>query len=184
MAERSVKVIVGASLAGMIAEFQKGRKAATDLSQGITKELAKNQADFDQVGKGFAVAGAAGALALGVMVSKSAEFDQAMSFVQAGTHETAANMDLLRAAAIDAGASTVFSATESANAIEELGKSGLSTKDILSGGLAGSLDLAAAGGLGPVELELLQRRRRDLRGDRVDDVAAVQARRVRGRPRR
>lgn len=148
MADRSVKVTVGANLSGLIAEFQKGRKAATDLSQGITKELAKNQADFDQVGKGFAVVGAAGALGLGVMVSKAAEFDQAMSFVQAGTHETAANMDLLRAAAIDAGASTLFSATESANAIEELGKSGLSTKDILSGGLAGSLDLAAAGGLG------------------------------------
>ena len=86
MADRSVKVTVGANLSGLISEFQKGRKAATDLSTGITKELSKNQADFDQVGKGLAVVGAAGALALGVMVSKSAEFDQAMSFVQAGTH--------------------------------------------------------------------------------------------------
>ncbi|ROS52923.1 phage tail tape measure protein [Frigoribacterium sp. PhB24] len=148
MAERSVKVNVGANLSGLVSEFQKGRKAATDFSQGLTKELTRNQADFEQVGKGFAVAGAAGVLALGAIVSKSSEFDQAMSFVQAGTHETTANMGLLRAAAIDAGASTVFSATESANAIEELGKSGLSTKDILAGGLSGSLDLAAAGGLG------------------------------------
>jgi TP901 family phage tail tape measure protein len=148
MADRSVKVTVGANLSGLVAEFQKGRKAATDFSQGITKELSRNQADFEQVGKGFAIAGAAGVLALGTIVSKSADFDQAMSFVQAGTHETAANMGLLRDAAIDAGASTVFSATESANAIEELGKSGLSTKDILAGGLSGSLDLAAAGGLG------------------------------------
>ncbi|MDY0891883.1 phage tail tape measure protein [Frigoribacterium sp. CFBP9030] len=146
--ERSIKVVVGASVSGLVSEFAKGRKAATDFSQGISKELAKNQADFEQVGKGLAIVGAAGVLALGSMIAKSAEFDQAISYVQAGTHESAANMDLLRDAAIDAGASTVFSATESANAIEELGKAGLSTTDILSGGLDGSLDLAAAGGLG------------------------------------
>jgi TP901 family phage tail tape measure protein len=146
--ERSVKVVVGASISGLVSEFAKGRKAATDFSQGISKELAKNQADFEQVGKGIAIVGAAGVLALGAMTAKSAEFEQAISYVEAGTHESAANMDLLRDAAIDAGASTVFSATESANAIEELGKAGLSTTDILSGGLDGSLDLAAAGGLG------------------------------------
>ena len=148
MADRSVKVVVGASMTGLIQEFQKGRKAATDFSQGITKELAKNQADFQQVGTGLAVVGAAGTLALGSMIAKSSEFDQAMSYVQAATHESAGTMQELRAAAVDAGASTVFSATESANAIEELSKAGLEADDILGGGLAGSLDLAAAGGLG------------------------------------
>lgn len=148
MADRSVKVVVGASMTGLIQEFQKGRKAATDFSQGITKELAKNQADFQQVGTGLAVVGAAGTLALGSMIAKSSEFDQAMSYVQAATHESVGTMAELRAAAVDAGASTVFSATESANAIEELSKAGLEADDILGGGLAGSLDLAAAGGLG------------------------------------
>ena len=95
--------------------------------------------------------GTAIGVGLGVAISKAADFNQAMSFVDAATHETASNMSLLRQAALDAGASTVFSATESANAIEELGKAGLSTSDILSGGLAGSLDLAAAGGLGVAE---------------------------------
>lgn len=84
-------------------------------------------------------------------VSKFAEFDKQMSAVQAATHETAANMDLLREAALDAGARTVFSATEAAAAVEELAKAGVSTADILSGGLDAALDLASAGGMGVAE---------------------------------
>ena len=54
-------------------------------------------------------------------------------------------MDLLREAAITAGADTAYSAEEAAGAIEELAKAGVQTKDILGGGLAGALALAAAG---------------------------------------
>ncbi len=60
-------------------------------------------------------------------------------------------MGLLREAALEAGASTVFTATEAANAIEELGKAGLTTTQILDGGLSGALDLAAAGQLSVAE---------------------------------
>lgn len=56
-------------------------------------------------------------------------------------------MSLLRQAAIDAGADTVYSATDAADAINELGKAGMSTSDILSGGLNGALDLAASDGM-------------------------------------
>jgi TP901 family phage tail tape measure protein len=56
-------------------------------------------------------------------------------------------MDLLRQAAIDAGADTAFSAAEAAKGIDELAKAGVSTKDILGGGLKGALSLAAAGSL-------------------------------------
>lgn len=85
--------------------------------------------------------------AFALMTAKAADFEQAMSFVQAATHETAANMDELRQAALDAGQATAFSATEAAGAIEELAKAGVSTEQILGGGLSGALDLAAAGGL-------------------------------------
>ena len=50
-------------------------------------------------------------------------------------------------AAIDLGASTIFSASEVASAQAELVKAGVSVEDMLSGGLQGALDLAAAGGL-------------------------------------
>ena len=56
-------------------------------------------------------------------------------------------MDQLRAAAIEAGASTVYSATDSADAINDLGKAGMSVTDILTGGLTGALNLAASDGM-------------------------------------
>ena len=88
------------------------------------------------------------ATALGVAaVRMAADFDAGMSTVQANTGASADEMSLLRQAAIDAGASTVYSATDAADAINELGKAGLGTTDILSGGLTGALDLAASDGM-------------------------------------
>ena len=100
---------------------------------------------------GLAAAGVA-ATALGVAaVNMAADFDQSMSTVQANTGASAQEMQKLRQAAIDAGASTVYSASESADAINELGKAGMSTADILSGGLSGALDLAASDGMDVAE---------------------------------
>jgi TP901 family phage tail tape measure protein len=56
-------------------------------------------------------------------------------------------MGLLREAAIKAGADTSYSAKEAADAITELSKAGVETADILSGGLTGALNLAAAGSM-------------------------------------
>lgn len=96
---------------------------------------------------GIAAAGVA-ATALGVAAIKmAADFDASMSTVQANTGASADEMNQLRQAAIDAGADTIYSATESADAINELGKAGLSTSDILSGGLSGALNLAASDGM-------------------------------------
>ncbi len=84
---------------------------------------------------------------MGLAVAKYAEFDAAMSSVQAATHSSTAELNQLRNAAVEAGASTVYTATEAANAIEELSKAGVETNDILGGGLSGALDLASAGEL-------------------------------------
>lgn len=121
-----------------------------DASKGISEldKFAKKADDLTHLGQAGMVMGGLIAAGIGVAVSKYAEFDAAMSGVIASGEDAAANQDALRQAAMDAGASTVFSATESANAIEELAKAGISAADTLSGGLAGSLDLAAAGGLG------------------------------------
>ena len=80
-------------------------------------------------------------------VKMAADFDQQMSTVQANTGATSAQMDQLRAAAIEAGASTVYSASDSADAINDLGKAGMSVTDILTGGLSGALNLAASDGM-------------------------------------
>lgn len=99
------------------------------------------------IASGMTAAGLAVA-AFGVAAVKmAADFDQQMSTVQANTGATSAQMDQLRAAAIEAGASTVYSASDSADAINGLGKAGMSVTDILTGGLTGALNLAASDGM-------------------------------------
>lgn len=162
MTERSIKVTLRAN----VADFNRQIKSAsTSLEQlaakgdptGKTAEttmgrLAQSaqlqRAAWDTASTAMVGYGAAAAAAAGYVVKSFADFDQAMSNVQAATHESAENMDQLREAAIQAGADTAFSASEAAGAIEELAKAGVSTADILNGGLKGSLDLAAAGNLG------------------------------------
>lgn len=150
MSDRQVKV----TLSAQVAQYKKAMEDAAKVTRETGTEaekLAQKKEAFALLGKTAFVAGTAMAAGLALAIAKFADFDQAMSYVQASTHESAENMALLRDAALDAGASTVFSATESANAIEELAKAGLSASDILGGGLSGSLSLAAAGGLGVAE---------------------------------
>lgn len=147
MVDRTVKVSLTASYQGFVDGMNKAAKATRDLGTEGEK-LAQTREAFDGIASGATLMGSLMAAGVGVAIAKFAEFDAAMSSVQAATHESTSNMGLLRNAAIDAGASTVFSATEAAGAIEELAKAGVSTADIMAGGLAGSLDLAAAGELG------------------------------------
>lgn len=125
--------------AGMAKVSGESQKAATTMEAagGKTKLITT----------GVAAAGVA-ATALGVAAIKmAADFDASMSTVQANTGASADEMAQLRQAAIDADADIIYSATESADAINELGKAGLSTSDILSGGLSGALNLAASDGM-------------------------------------
>ncbi|MET0888382.1 MAG: phage tail tape measure protein, partial [Mycetocola sp.] len=147
MAERVVNVKLEVQVANYLAGMEKASKATKAAAEEAKKLSEKAQA-VELLGKTSLVMGAAVAAGLALAVAKFADFDQAMSEVQASTHESTANMELLRDAAIDAGARTVFSATEAANAIDELAKAGISTADILGGALDGALDLASAGGLG------------------------------------
>lgn len=122
------------------------RQQETAVGQAVSS-IERNEQAWTTAGVAVTAFGAAAAAGVGMAVSAFADFDAQMSSVQAATHETADNMELLRDAAIEAGAETVFSAAEAAQGIEELAKAGISTADILSGGLAGALDLAAAGGI-------------------------------------
>lgn len=115
--------------------------------ESIEQLRARADAARRTVGTAFlAIGGAAGVMSIAA-VSKFADFDKGMSAVQASTHAAAGDMSLLADAAIDAGADTSYSAREAADAEDELAKAGLGVKDVLSGGLRGSLSLAAAGQL-------------------------------------
>jgi TP901 family phage tail tape measure protein len=128
----------------------KARGAVAGLVTELGRSEKKRQA-LNDLGNAFGLVGLAAGAAFGISVYAAANFDQAMSNVAAATHESAANMDLLRQASIEAGQATQFSATEAAGAVENLAKAGVSTADILGGGLTGALNLAAAGGLDVAE---------------------------------
>ncbi|MEE6273524.1 phage tail tape measure protein [Georgenia sp. MJ206] len=123
----------------------------TSLMSRAAESARTNQQAWTTAGTAATAFGAATLAGVGLAIATYAQFDEAMSSVQAATHETTDNMELLREAAIQAGADTAFSATEAAAGIEELAKAGVSTADILGGGLAGALDLAAAGEIGVAE---------------------------------
>lgn len=154
MTGRTVTYTLSANITQFTARMRQAGSAAAQLGNQLTAgdQAARRQREAlsdlgDQAGK----VGLVAAAGLGAAVMAAANFDQAMSGVQAATHESTANMEALRAAAIKAGADTAFSATEAAAGIENLAKAGVSTRDILGGGLSGALDLAAAGEIGVAE---------------------------------
>jgi len=148
MAERNTKVRLVAEVNGYVAGMERAQRATSKMSMDSTAKLSQQRDAFEGLGRSSMRVGLVVAAGIALAIARFAEFDAAMSNVQAATQETSENMDKLRAAALEAGASTVFTATEAANAIEELGKAGLSTQEILSGGLTGALALASAGQLG------------------------------------
>lgn len=117
--------------------LKKGGSATKALGEGIT-DLGRSMT----LGLTVPIVAAGGAA-----TSVAANFDDAMSQVQGALGDASADMDGLRNLALQLGADTVFSATESAQAMVELAKGGLTEAQIKGGALAASMDLAAAGQL-------------------------------------
>lgn len=117
--------------------LKKGGSATKALGEGIT-DLGRSMT----LGLTVPIVAAGGAA-----TSVAASFDDAMSQVQGALGGASADMDGLRNLALQLGADTVFSATESAQAMVELAKGGLTEAQIKGGALAASMDLAAAGQL-------------------------------------
>lgn len=117
--------------------LKKGGSATKALGEGIT-DLGRSMT----LGLTVPIVAAGGAA-----TSVAAGFDDAMSQVQGALGGASEDMDGLRDLALQLGADTVFSATESAQAMVELAKGGLTEAQIKGGALAASMDLAAAGQL-------------------------------------
>ena len=100
---------------------------------------------------GVAIVGYFGVKAFAGIVEGAADFEQAMSRVQAATGASAEEMERLKKAAEDAGANTKYTSTEAAAALENLAKAGLSAGDaiealpaVLALAQAGDVDLATS----------------------------------------
>jgi TP901 family phage tail tape measure protein len=126
------------------------RETATEETAAakVSEEAAKKRSDaYTSTGKKMMIAGVVLAGAFVAAEKATSDFDKSLSGVQAVSSASAAEMDKLRKAALQAGADTAFTATQAADAEAELVKAGVSVADTLNGGLKGALSLAAAGQL-------------------------------------
>ncbi len=142
------------SAKGPLEENAKSTKKVGDESasaapkQDKQKYSTEQQADAaKKLSTALTLTGVAIAAVVGLSVAKWTEFDRAMSNTSAAVMATAQEQKTLSEAALQAGADTAYSATEAANAQEELAKAGMEVSDIVGGSLNGALALAAAGQL-------------------------------------
>lgn len=100
---------------------------------------------MSKAGTGMAVAGTVIAGGLALAVKSAADFEKQLSNVQAVSGASSDEMEQLRNKSLQLGKDTAFSASESAAAIEELVKAGVSVQDVMSGAADATVALAAAG---------------------------------------
>lgn len=133
-------------------------KAADDLGNSYKTAAQKSEtmhASVEKVSSGMQSAGIAltatatpAIAAAGVASYKMAsDFESSMSRVEGALDDPSANMQELSDLALQMGADTIFGASQSGAAMEELAKGGLTAADIKTGALKTTMDLAAAGGL-------------------------------------
>lgn len=119
------------------------------------QEAARTATTFTGLGRSIARIGAAGGLAgltfaaarfAKASVDLEAKYSTTMRTIQAATGASSNAMERLNDLALQLGQDTAFSANDAAEAMLELSKAGITTRNIMRGGVAGTLQLAAAGG--------------------------------------
>lgn len=145
MADRTVSVNLIAKVQGYVAGVGSAVRATKQFAGEVDALGRKSPGRFNDISNAAAGVGVALLAVAGYAVKAAADFDKQMSAVQSVAGATANQMGQLRAAALQAGKDTAYSATQAAEAEAELAKAGISASNILSGALRGSLALAAAG---------------------------------------
>jgi TP901 family phage tail tape measure protein len=128
-------------------EFKRGMAEARSEMNKTSKSAQETKKSLTGIQTGAAVIGTAVVAGIGAATVAAATFEKQMSNVEAVSGATASEMQQLEKLALKLGESTSFSANEAAMGIEELLKAGLSTEQVLNGGLSGALTLASAGNI-------------------------------------
>lgn len=134
-------------------DFNSGIDKALAQGSGLASKLGTAFTGISNVGKkafkAVGVVATAGGVALGAFMKSSIDagmqFDAAMSQVGAISGATGEDFDALREKAMEMGAKTKFSATESAEAMNYMAMAGWKTEDMLNS-IEGVMNLAAASG--------------------------------------
>lgn len=95
--------------------------------------------------RGFTTAGLVMAAGIGYAVNAAADFEKKLDFFGAVSNSTQEEMDAVRKKALELGQDTRYSAQQIADSFVELGKAGVSAKDIVDGVADAVVALGAAG---------------------------------------
>lgn len=128
-----------------------GIGAAGAAAGGLGASAAGSRAGLGIMSVGLLGVGVAAVAGFGAAISAAADFEKSISVFESVTGTTGAALDKVREKALQLGADTKFSALEAVDAMNELGKAGISTEDILGGAADATVALAAAG-----EIDLAQ----------------------------
>lgn len=119
----------------------KFKASGTEDVEKKSKNIANT---LKKTGQDLAIVSVAAGGAIAGIAKVGTEFEKSMSNVQAISGATADDMKLLEDKAREMGKQTIFSASESADALSYMALAGWKTKDMLDG-LPGILNLASAG---------------------------------------
>lgn len=129
-----------------ISEAQEGIKKVGDEATSLDSKLANAAKGFGKFAvKAIGWASTAVSAVGGYVTKVGADFESAMSEVSAISGATGSDLDALTQKAKEMGASTKFSASESAEAFKYMAMAGWETSDMLDG-ISGVMNLAAASG--------------------------------------
>ncbi|MFC6707531.1 phage tail tape measure protein [Flexivirga alba] len=161
MADRSLRVRliadVGGYVAGMRTASTSTQQLGTVAQQTGVRARSMTGAMEQSTTRARGMTGAMGGLSgllggallvgVGGAVKSFADFEEKMSHVRANVSGSNADFQRLTEAVKTQGTQFGFTATQSADATDDLAKAGLSASQIIGGGLTGALTLAAAGGV-------------------------------------
>lgn len=129
-----------------IGPFTNKLNEAQNKTGGFEQKLSGYGDKFTSIGTKMTVGITAPVAAMGLGMAKTTmDFDYGMSKVQALSGATGAEMEALRAKAKEMGATTKFSASESAEALGYMGMAGWNSSQMIDA-LPGVMNLAAASG--------------------------------------
>lgn len=129
------------------AAFEQGADISEKRLKKMEREFTKLGDKISAVGKKFSLAITTPVLAAGAAVVKSsADFEASMIKLGISSQATAAEMREMSDLALKLGKDTIFGASDAANAMDELAKTGLSAREILDGAATAAVNLASATG--------------------------------------
>lgn len=146
---RTISVALRADTSGYVRGLATASGATRKFGDEADRAHAKARSGWESFGSVVKKAGLG--LAVGFVaftakaISSSVDFEKRISAIGAVSGASGAQMDQMRAKALQLGADTVFSASDAARAMEELVKAGIPVAGVLGGAADATVALAAAG---------------------------------------